>query len=330
MRRGTLYYLAGALAVFSLGPLLAGGVVAFLIWMALAAPFGSMLWLVWRLAVRPVLLSLGKIQPTPADLVIRGWNAERNGHWKEALFAYDGAIQIQRWDDDAETRRVALLQRRPDLAREAEPTERERLAKLDPGEILHYLRRKTTDRKLRLVAVACLNRVSHLLTDERSRTAVEAAEKFADGMLSPIEAQAIWTAAVVAAGERAAAEPDAIFDIHMAAAQAISVWEYPYYVAADVLRLMQPLFGRDDQANLLLCVFGLPHYTSQANPEWLTSTVVALARGVYEDRGFDRLPILADALQDAGCENEDILTHCRGEGPHVRGCWVVDLLLGKE
>jgi hypothetical protein len=66
------------------------------------------------------------------------------------------------------------------------------------------------------------------------------------------------------------------------------------------------------------------------NPTWLTSTVLQLAAGIYSDRAFDRLPILADALQDAGCDNEDVLNHCRSEGPHVRGCWVVDLLLGKE
>jgi hypothetical protein len=62
---------------------------------------------------------------------------------------------------------------------------------------------------------------------------------------------------------------------------------------------------------------------------WLTSTVVALANGIYSDRAFDRMPILADALMDAGCDNDDVLDHCRGEGPHVRGCWVVDVLLGK-
>jgi hypothetical protein len=65
------------------------------------------------------------------------------------------------------------------------------------------------------------------------------------------------------------------------------------------------------------------------NPSWLTSDVIALASGIYTERAFDRLPILADALQDAGCDNADILDHCRGSGPHVRGCWVVDLLLGK-
>jgi hypothetical protein len=58
--------------------------------------------------------------------------------------------------------------------------------------------------------------------------------------------------------------------------------------------------------------------------------VVRLAQGIYEDRAFDRLPVLADALEEAGCDNAEILSHCRGPGPHVRGCWAVDLSLGKE
>jgi len=66
------------------------------------------------------------------------------------------------------------------------------------------------------------------------------------------------------------------------------------------------------------------------DPVCQTGTVEALARAIYTDRTFDRLPILADALEDAGCNNADILSHCRGSGPHVLGCWVVDLLLGKE
>jgi len=63
---------------------------------------------------------------------------------------------------------------------------------------------------------------------------------------------------------------------------------------------------------------------------WRTSNVVSLARSMYESRDFSPMPILSDALQDAGCENEDILNHCRSAGPHVRGCWVVDLILGKN
>jgi hypothetical protein len=62
---------------------------------------------------------------------------------------------------------------------------------------------------------------------------------------------------------------------------------------------------------------------------WNDATIHKLAHSIYADRAFDRLPILADALEDAGCDNADILAHCRGPGPHVRGCWVVDLILGK-
>ena len=64
---------------------------------------------------------------------------------------------------------------------------------------------------------------------------------------------------------------------------------------------------------------------------WRTSTVAVTAEGIYAERAFDRMPILADALQDAGCEDEGILSHCRDANQvHVRGCWVVDLVLGKE
>ena len=67
-----------------------------------------------------------------------------------------------------------------------------------------------------------------------------------------------------------------------------------------------------------------------ANSAWPTSTVTSLAQALYTDRAFDRMPIIADALEDAGCSNQDILQHCRSGGKHVRGCWVADLLLGKE
>jgi hypothetical protein len=66
------------------------------------------------------------------------------------------------------------------------------------------------------------------------------------------------------------------------------------------------------------------------DPAWRTSTAVALAEGMYTDRAFDRHPVLADALEDAGCDSADVLAHCRGDGLHVRGCWVVDLVLGKS
>ncbi|MBP3956251.1 hypothetical protein J8F10_13255 [Gemmata sp. G18] len=83
---------------------------------------------------------------------------------------------------------------------------------------------------------------------------------------------------------------------------------------------------------MLRCAWGpLPFRPVPFSPSWRTSTAVALAAQMYESREFGAMPILADALQDAGCDNADVLSHCRDAGaPHVRGCWVVDLLLGKE
>jgi hypothetical protein len=68
----------------------------------------------------------------------------------------------------------------------------------------------------------------------------------------------------------------------------------------------------------------------EASASCWASTVVALAKQMYESSDFSAMPILADALQDAGCDIEAVLSHCRGLEPHVRGCWVVDLVLGKE
>ena len=81
---------------------------------------------------------------------------------------------------------------------------------------------------------------------------------------------------------------------------------------------------------LLRCVFGKPFLPPVVlDPDWLTLNVVGLAGMIYEERAFTRMPILGDALEEAGCGNEDILKHCRSEKPHVRGCWVVDMVLGK-
>jgi hypothetical protein len=84
------------------------------------------------------------------------------------------------------------------------------------------------------------------------------------------------------------------------------------------------------QAAIFRDIFGNPFRPVTLNPAWRTSNVPALAQSIYHQRAFDRLPILADALEDAGCDNADILNHCRQPGEHVRGCWVVDFLIGKE
>jgi hypothetical protein len=72
------------------------------------------------------------------------------------------------------------------------------------------------------------------------------------------------------------------------------------------------------------------HRPAADDPAWLTADVVGLARTIYESRSFDRMPALADALVVAGCDDTEILDHSRGQAEHVRGCWVLDLLLGKS
>jgi hypothetical protein len=88
------------------------------------------------------------------------------------------------------------------------------------------------------------------------------------------------------------------------------------------------------QADLLRCIFGpLAFRPISIDPAWLTwhdGMLVSMAQQMYDSRDFSDLPILADALEEAGCSNQDILGHCRSGGEHVRGCWVVDLLLGKS
>ena len=87
---------------------------------------------------------------------------------------------------------------------------------------------------------------------------------------------------------------------------------------------------RKVQAALVRDIFGDSFPPPAFDPSWQTPDVAAIARGIYEDRSFDRMPILADALEEAGCDNPAILGHCRGPGPHVRGCWALDLVLGKD
>ena len=99
-----------------------------------------------------------------------------------------------------------------------------------------------------------------------------------------------------------------------------------------VTRIMEigPALLQGEWSELINDIFGNPIRDKAIDPRWLSPTAIDLARTIYDERLFERLPILADALMDAGCDSEEILAHCRGPGPHVRGCWVIDLILGKE
>jgi len=202
-------------------------------------------------------------------------------------------------------------------------TEEEWLACTDPQPMLEYVRGGATDRKLRLFACGCCRPKWDLLS-ETSRAAVVVAEKFADGETTR---QAMKKA-------RRAAWDGWRFPMLLAACHAADLWAWQGACAAadsaaPRLGTDRDVAGMRSQCDLLRCVLGNPFRPVTAEARWLTSTAVGLAQTIYVERAFDRLPILADALEEAGCDDPDVLSHLRGDGPHVRGCWVVDLVLGK-
>jgi hypothetical protein len=196
-----------------------------------------------------------------------------------------------------------------------------------------------SERKLRLFACACVRRAWYLLTDERSRRAIETAELYADGQVTRRKLDGAGRAARRAEGRAAeAAGHAAELKLHWCAV--LDQEHRLIFVTAAVEGAIDALCGpsatkvrreQKVQAALLRDVLGNPFRPVTFAPAWRTDTAVSLARQMYEARDFSALPILADALQDAGCNSEDALAHCRDpKQVHVRGCWVVDLVLGKN
>lgn len=213
-------------------------------------------------------------------------------------------------------------------------TEGQWLKCTDPNPMLDYLRDKVSERKRRLFACACCRHIWPLITNKDCRRAVEVAERYADGLVSesersiaeylvsgedvddaipPAEVADNW--AVVSADDEVL-DPEEDFALLTAT------------IAASAAR--HPDRERASQGSLAHDIFGNPFRPVTEDPTYLTRNVTDLAEAIYSDRTFDRLPILADVLEDAGCTNQDILAHCRSGGEHFRGCWVLDLLLGKN
>jgi hypothetical protein len=222
-------------------------------------------------------------------------------------------------------------------------TEGEWLAANDPEPMLDFLRGKASERKLRLFAVACCRVIWGLFDDRRSQEAVEQAERYADGKISLAALQAAERLAEAAAGGPRA-NPNMRNDYPSGAARIVSSTlidvEACVWATREACIFAREVGGKRErypriavsaiQSGFLRCIFGNPFRPVSVCPEWLTSTVLALAEGIYQDRAFDRMPILADALQDAGCDNTGILDYCRNTSlTHVRGCWVIDLLTGR-
>jgi hypothetical protein len=206
----------------------------------------------------------------------------------------------------------------------------------DPQRMLKSAKSKISDRKLRLFAVACARRVAHLpyrgvsaaISDKAriaDKQAIAIAEEVAEGKVSVGELKAaLKTTQTITAG-RACTRASAF-----AAAKDTADTLYWFVHWHPATTPAQKATELPAQANLLRCIAGNPFCPCAWKPAGASSTVLNISQSIYTDCQFDRLPILADALEDAGCTDADILNHCRQPGEHVRGCWVVDLILGKE
>jgi hypothetical protein len=177
------------------------------------------------------------------------------------------------------------------------------------------------------------------ITDKRLRKAVEVAERFADGLASEKELDSAHAAAERAGYINLQAKDSAKKNFARSQARTASGPE-------NTLESGWTMSLREDRGDsydpgpegwarleILRDLIGNPFRVIAVDPAWLRwndGTVEKLARTIYDERAFDRMPILADALEDAGCTDADILAHCRGPGPHVLGCWLLDRILARE
>ncbi|OWK44457.1 hypothetical protein [Fimbriiglobus ruber] len=215
-------------------------------------------------------------------------------------------------------------------------TEAEWLACDDTETLLNFLRGRDR-RKLRLFFCALGRRFWDLTKSPLTRSAIEMGERIADGAIAEDEVDRIREELRIKRPYSSGFEDEVIGNefrstvLTTAEHLALTLWVKE---TRDSGRRALPRTFRHvvkkQQAEILRDIFGNPFRPVRPGSWWLTPTVQSLAFGIYQDRAFDRLPILADALEEADCDNLEILAHCRGDGPHFRGCWVVDLLLEKS
>ncbi len=240
-------------------------------------------------------------------------------------------------------------------------TEEEWLTATDPTPMLEFLRGKASERKLRLFGVACCYEVRDLIAAMEEGSigcgfvAVRLGEELADARATPEDVRAAiedrvgmidsgsspygWLLSRTLPG---LADVDAQRGAIQTAASAGIARGRQVTNLVDFARGERSQSTESSRAEgriateaaysrqciLLRDIF--PFHPITLDPSWLTSSVVSLAQHMYDTQEFTAMPILADALMDAGCDNPQILEHCRGPGPHVKGCWVCDLCLNKS
>jgi hypothetical protein len=222
------------------------------------------------------------------------------------------------------------------------------LKSVDPEEMGEFYGERFTERKARLIMLACCQRHPKYLKHKAVRPVIEA---LVDHYADPKKPDKAFDSAKirklhaklheygsstrsgatrgVAFGVIEAAEPKSVMK-ELDESFEYLVFSCTYDIAAGVENDEPPSEESARQAGIMREVLGNPFTPVVFEPVWRTDTVAAMARQIYETEDFSAMPILADALQDAGCEQVEILKHCRDEKQtHVRGCWVLDLILGK-
>jgi hypothetical protein len=219
--------------------------------------------------------------------------------------------------------------------------EREWMERNNLGKMLDFLESGGSERKWRLFACACCRRIWHLLSEQWERSAIEVGERYADELASSNELNRALRSLPASSNPADLAATYAVFSDWQGSDHVAQIAGYAVgavrYVSSSRERQTKGEAEERGQAFLLHDLFGNPFRPVALNPAWRTPTVLALATAAYDHRILpsgrlepDRLAVLADALEEAGCDNADLLSHLRGNGAHVRGCWAVDLALGRE
>jgi hypothetical protein len=219
-------------------------------------------------------------------------------------------------------------------------TEEEWLESKNPRAMLFFLRNRKSSRKLRLYVCACVRRVWEKMADRQGRLAVEVAERYAEGKAKKAELSRVHEETKAELLVVVRDDPDNVA-VHFAGSAAyIATKSRLSFGQAGTASYEANVAAENHdcpaQAGLLRCVFGNPFRPITLDPSWITPAVRQLAAAAYEERILPsgqldphRLAVLADALEEAGASG-DILSHLRGPGLHVRGCFAVDLALGRE